>query len=69
MSYQYCPDANVDPSTGQCTVTPVWVPGTPGGLPPLTGAEGAEISAAILGCWCIGYVGRLIRYALKGRIS
>lgn len=68
MAYMYCPDSSVDAVTGQCS-SPVWVAGSPGGLPPLTGSQGAAISAAILACWGLGYVGRLFRYALRGRTA
>jgi hypothetical protein len=68
MPYLYCPSEAIDQSTGQCS-DPHWIEGTPGGLPPLTGAEGAQIAGAIVGCWALGYVGRLIRYAMRGRIS
>jgi len=65
MSYLYCPDEAIDQSTGQCT-DPHWVQ-VPGGLPPLSATQGAAIAAAIATAWALGYCGRLIRNAMRGR--
>lgn len=67
MPYLYCPSEAIDQSTGQCS-DPHWVESA-GGLPPLSAQQGAAIAGAIATVWALGYVGRLIRYALRGRIS
>lgn len=67
MPWMYCPSESLDTSTGQCS-DPHWVQDSPGGLPPLTGEQGAQIAASIVGAWALGYVGRLIVKAMKGRI-
>jgi hypothetical protein len=55
-----CAPADVDAS-GQCTHV-VWVqPPMVLGMPPLSAAEGLQISGAIAACWAIGFLVRLIR--------
>lgn len=44
---------------GVCTV-PIWVEKPEQVLPPLTLAEGTVISFAIVGCWTLGLVFRLM---------
>lgn len=65
MPVLYCPAEAVDAVTGQCS-DPHWIEQPSSGLPPLTAGEGLQIAGAIAGCWALGYIGRLIRYALRG---
>lgn len=67
MAWLYCPAEAIDAVTGQCSA-PQWID-FPSLLPPLTVEEGFQIAGAIAGAWALGYTGRLIRYALRGRIS
>lgn len=67
MSYLYCPSEALDVTTGQCS-DPHWVDLPSSGLPPLTTAEGFQIAGAIVGAWAIGYIGRLIRHAMRGHL-
>lgn len=66
MAWLYCPDESIDTTTGQCS-DPHWVQQFPGGFPPLSGAEGAQIAGAILSAWALGYVARLINRSLRNR--
>jgi hypothetical protein len=50
---QVCPPDQFDASTQACA-GPVWVEYA-GGLPPLSATDGAQISAAIVGVWAIGW--------------
>lgn len=65
MSYLYCDVADVDTSTGQCS-NPHWVDSPTAGLPPLSAGEGVQIGFAIVGCWALGLVGRLLFKTLRG---
>jgi hypothetical protein len=59
-----CAEADVDAS-GQCTHV-VWVQQqTVLGLPPLSAAEGLQISGAIAACWAIGFLVRLVRQTAR----
>lgn len=64
MPWLYCDPAAVDAVTGQCSA-PQWID-FPALLPPLSVDDGLKISAAVGGIWALGYLGRLIRYALRG---
>lgn len=57
--FMSCDPANVDPSTGICSV-PVWVT-QPQFLPSLSVDDGAAIGGAILTCWAIAYMYRAFR--------
>lgn len=56
-----CAPENVDATTGTCSHVE-WV-NYAGGLPPLSIADGFAISAAIAGCWAVGFVVRLAKKA------
>jgi hypothetical protein len=58
-----CASTDVDATTGQCTNI-VWVQQQVVGLPPLTAAQGAEISGAIAVLWSMGFLVRIIRKAM-----
>lgn len=66
MAWLYCPQEAIDTVTGACSA-PQWVE-FPSLLPPLTVEQGFQISAAIGAAWALGYIGRLIRYAMRGTI-
>jgi hypothetical protein len=60
-----CAAADVD-AQGQCAHV-VWVDQPSVGLlPPLTGAQGVQISGAVALCWAVGFLVRLIRRQLGG---
>ncbi len=67
MAWLYCPPEAIDAATQQCSA-PQWIE-FPALLPPLSVEEGLQISAAVAGCWALGYSWRLIRMALRGRAS
>lgn len=54
-----CPEANFDAATQTCSAE-VWMLHE-GILPPLTVAQGFEISGAILLLWAIAYTLRMVR--------
>lgn len=61
-----CARVDLDAATGTCAHI-VWVeqqPPTVGVLPPLTATEGLQISAAVAGCWAIGFLVRVFRKQL-----
>jgi len=60
---QVCPPEAFDVATQICA-GPVWVEYA-GGLPPLSAADGIEISGAILGTWALGFVIRSLRAAIN----
>lgn len=66
MPWLYCPAESVDAITGQCSA-PQWID-FPALLPPLSVEEGLKVCAAVGGAWALGYVGRLIRYAMRGYV-
>jgi hypothetical protein len=68
MAWLYCPPESLDASTGTCS-RPVWVDQMPGGLPPLSGAQGAQIAWAVVGVWTLGLIGRFIIKAIRNRNS
>lgn len=45
---------------GRCIET-AWVELTPFGLPPLTGEEGAQLGAAVVGLFAVAWLLRLLR--------
>lgn len=56
-----CAPADVDAVTGQCSHI-VWVQQTAGGVfPPLSATQGVEISGAVVACWAVGFIVRVIR--------
>lgn len=63
MLVQVCPPEAFDVGAQTCA-GPVWVEFA-GGLPPLSAADGFEISAAILGVWVLGYVVRSIARIIR----
>jgi hypothetical protein len=65
MPWLYCAPEAIDAATQQCSA-PQWID-FPSLLPPLTVDEGLRISAAVAGCWALGYTWRLIRSAMSGR--
>lgn len=65
MLVQVCPPEAFDVATQACA-SPVWAEYA-GGLPPLSAADGLEISGAILGTWALGFVIRsFVRSINKG---
>ncbi len=60
--YASCASSDVD-SNGQCTHV-VWVEQPVVGLPPLTAAQGFQISGAVAACWAVGFLVRVIRKQL-----
>ena len=55
-----CAPADLD-ATGQCAHV-VWVQQQAVSLlPPLTAAEGLQISGAIAACWAVGFLVRVLR--------
>jgi len=61
---QYCKVEDYDASTGVCSA-PFFGP-VSSFPPPLDAAEGLLISAAIVGCWSVGYMIRQARRASGG---
>lgn len=58
MKYAACDEANIDAVTGECSAI-VWV--DPPTFIPSLSVEGArEIGGAILLCWAVAYVWRVI---------
>lgn len=66
MAWLYCPPGALDAASGHCS-DPHWVDQMPGGMPPLSAAEGAQIAWAIVGVWALGYIGRLIKNAIRSK--
>lgn len=58
-----CAEADYDAQTGQCAA-PVWEDDA-GLLPPLSGAEGLQIAAAIGAVWALGFGVRQLRKLLE----
>lgn len=52
--YMVCNQADVDPTTGQCTA--VHYVQAPTMLPPLDAVAGGSIAMAIIGCWALAFV-------------
>lgn len=61
-----CPEDQFNVETQTCAA-PAWALFYPGGLPPLTIAEGLQIGGAILSVWAIAYVVRVVRTTVSGR--
>lgn len=60
----YCRAIDFDPHTGVCSA-PFYGP-PPAGLPPLTAAEGLQLSSVIIGLWAIGFVIKQARRPVGG---
>lgn len=60
---QHCLSQDYDAATGVCAA-PFWSAQS-GGLPPLSVVDGLAISAAIGGCWAIGFVIKSARKPLE----
>jgi hypothetical protein len=60
--YASCAPSDVDVN-GQCAHV-VWVQPPVVGFPPLTAAQGVQISGAVAACWAVGFLVRVIRKQL-----
>jgi hypothetical protein len=54
-----CDEGDFDPATGQCAA-PYWETDS-GPLPPLSGAEGMQIAAAVASVWFLGFIVKQLR--------
>ncbi len=63
-----CKEVDYNATTGECAAPFYTYP--PGAFPELTVGEGLQLAAAIVGCWTVGLIARLvIRSGQTGRYN